>query len=161
MVCFNWYPKFYPNCRKFIKFLSLKINLVGWCHVTTILKGDLIIVNYLCWYQTFFFLQKTVYIPKKKIIVGEDTNLTCRRKVWYIWFKIRFFFSYTNFKHPIKKSLNDRIRVPHKLMSLFFWNHVNWWVWIARVMVCSIWWYISSVIFNFLLLSKIFCNLVS
>ena len=160
MVCFNWYPKFYPNCRKFIKFLSLKINLVGWCHVTTILKGDLIIVNYLCWHQTFFFLQKTVYIPKKK-------SLLVKIQIWHVEekfdtydLKLGFFFL-IQILNPIKKSLNDRIRVPHKLMSLFFWNHVNWWVWIARVMVCSIWWYISSVIFNFLLLSKIFCNLVS
>ena len=41
LIWFNSFDFIAPNCRKFIKFIFKKLNLVVWCHTTTILKGDL------------------------------------------------------------------------------------------------------------------------
>ena len=104
LIWFNYFIAL--NWRKFIKFLLKKLNLVVWCHTTTILKGDL---NYHL-IREFLDNPNNVYNNSININLSQKTEyisinlmismlMTFKKKIYHISLYLSITFSFYSFFH--------------------------------------------------------------
>ena len=106
LIRFNSFNFMAPNCKKFIKFLFFKLNLVVWCHTTTILKGNL---NY--------HLREFLDNPNK--LYNNSININLSQKMKYISINLIISMFMTFF---FKKILSYFLISTNYIFFLFFFS---------------------------------------
>ena len=105
LIWFNYFNFIAPNCRKFIKFLLKKLNLVFWYHTTTILKGDLnyhLIRKFLDNFNKLYnnsininLSQKSEYISNN-FIISKLMTVKKKKKICHISLCLSVTFSFSS-----------------------------------------------------------------
>ena len=107
IIWFNSFDFIAPNCKKFIKFLFKKLNLVVWYHTTTILKGDL----------NYYLIRKLINNPEK--VYNNSININLSQQIEYI--SISFIISSLMTLKKKKKNLSSFLKSIKHIFFFFFY----------------------------------------
>ena len=116
LIWFNSFGFIAPNCRKFIKFILKNLNLVVWCHTTTLLKGDL----------NYHLIRG--FLDNSNKLYNNSININLSQKAEYIF--INLIFLSTTFKKKIISYF--LISINHVFFLFFFSLYIYIYIYIYK-----------------------------